>query len=75
MTISLDLIIAIAAVVIIWLLFTWSIRVLKVSIRTALAIGAIMLILQIVFGIKSELIWQETTQIIQTIRQFVLQYI
>lgn len=75
MTISLDLIIAIAAVVIIWLLFTWSIRVLKVSIRTALAIGAIMLILQIAFGIKSELIWQETTQIIQTIRQFVLQYI
>ena len=75
MTISLDLIIAIAAVVIIWLLFTWSIKVLKVSIKSALTIGAILLILQIAFGIKSELIWQETTQIIQTIRQFVLQYI
>jgi hypothetical protein len=70
---SIDLIIAIASIVIIWLLFTWSIRVLKVSIKTALFIGAIILILQIAFGIQSEEIWQEIKGIIEQIREFITQ--
>jgi hypothetical protein len=70
---SIDLIIAIASIVIIWLLFTWSIRVLKVSIKTALFIGAIILILQIAFGIQSEEIWQEIRGIIEQIRKFIAQ--
>jgi hypothetical protein len=68
---SAELIIAIASVVIIWLLFTWSINVLKVSIKTALTVGAIILILQIAFGIQSEEIWQEVTVIIEQIREFI----
>ena len=71
MSISADLIIAIASVVIIWLLFTWSINVLKVSIKTALTVGAIILILQIAFGIRSEEILQKITEIIQNIEQYI----
>ncbi len=71
---SADLIIAIASLAIIWLLFTWSINVLKVSIKTALTVGAIILILQIVFGIRSEEIWEEVTVIIEQIREFISQW-
>ena len=73
-SISPDLIIAIASIVIIWLLFTWSIKVLKVSIKTALIVGAIILILQISFGIRSEDIWQKITEIIQSVEQYVSNY-
>ena len=69
-----DLIIAIASIVIIWLLFTWSIQVLKVSIRTALTVGAIILILQIAFGIRSEEIWLKITEIVENIQQYVSNY-
>ncbi|MGF1542735.1 MAG: hypothetical protein ACFCU5_20230 [Pleurocapsa sp.] len=68
---SADLIIAIASVAIIWLLFSWSINVLKVSIKTTLTVGAIILILQIAFGIQSEEIWQAVTEIIKQIREFI----
>lgn len=64
-------IIAIAAgMIIIWLIFTWIVKVLKASISTAFAIGLLLAILQFLFGIHYQQIWQKTNQIIQ---QFILQ--
>ena len=72
MVISLDLIIAIAAVIIMWLVFSWSIQVLKVSIKTALTVAAIILALQIFFGIRSEQIWQGANKIIEISENFIV---
>jgi hypothetical protein len=75
MVISVELIMTIAAIVIIWIVFSWSIQVLKVSIKTALTLGAILIILQIVFGIKSKEIWQETGRMLENIGQFIEKYL
>ena len=65
-----DLIVIIAAILIAWLIFTWSIKVLKASISTALSIAIIALILQIFLGIGWEEVWQQLVQFSQTIGQF-----
>jgi hypothetical protein len=44
---SIEIIISIAAVIILWLLFTWSIKVFKASIKTLLVILAIFFLVQI----------------------------
>ena len=59
-----EIIIPIAAVVILWLLFAWSIKVFKASIKTLLAIAAILILLQIAFDISSEEIIQEFSRIV-----------
>ena len=56
-----EIIIPIAAIVVLFLVFAWSIKVLKASIKTLLAIAAIFILLQIAFGISSEQILQELT--------------
>lgn len=73
--IAIELVIAVAAAAIAWLVFTWSIEVLKVSIKTALAVAAILLVLQIVFGIQSEQIWQTIGEMIYRIEQLISNYI
>ncbi len=62
----LELIILIAAVIVSWLVFTWLIKVVKASIGTALAIAAIVLILQILFGIGPNQLWQQIIYLPQT---------
>jgi hypothetical protein len=69
---SVEIIIPIAAVIILWLLFTWSIKVFKASIKTLLIIVAIFFLVQIVFGIDSQQIIQEVIRIINYIEQLVL---
>ena len=69
---SVEIIIPIAAVILLLLIFTWSLQVLKASIKTMLAIAAILIALQIVFGISSEQIVQEVVQIIEQIKEIVL---
>jgi hypothetical protein len=71
---SVELIIAIAAIIIIWLLFTWLIKVFKASIKTVLIIGAIILLLQVFLGIQSQEIVQEVIRIIQNIEQLILKF-
>jgi hypothetical protein len=66
-----ELIISIAAVMITWLIFTWLIKVIKTSIITALSIAVIVLILQLVFGIKYQELWQEVVRIPEIIWQLV----
>lgn len=65
-----ELIVLVAAVIIAWLIFTWLIRVVKVSITTAIAIVAIILFLQLVFGIGSQEVWQQLVRLIQNLWQF-----
>ena len=65
-----DLIVIIAAIIVAWLIFTWSIKVLKASISTALSIAIVALILQIFLGIGFEEVWQKLVQFSQTVGQF-----
>jgi hypothetical protein len=60
-----DLIILIAAVVVTGLVFTWLIKVVKATIGTAIFIAAIVLVLQLVFGIGPGDLWQQVVQIPQ----------
>ena len=69
---SVEIIIPIIAVIILWLLFTWSIKIFKASIKTLLTIVAIFLVMQIAFGISSEQIIQEIISIFNNIEQLIL---
>ena len=65
-----DLIVIIAAIIVAWLIFTWSIKVLKASISTALSIALIALILQIFLGIGFEEVWQKLILFAQIVKEF-----
>lgn len=61
-----DLLILIAALFVAVLVFTLLIRVVKATIKTALLIAAIVLILQVVFGIGPGDLWQQITEFLQS---------
>ena len=67
----LELVILLAAVVVAWLIFTWLLKVAKVSISTALAIAVIVLMLQLIFGIGPQELWQQVTQLPRVLWQLV----
>ena len=69
---SLEIIIPIAAAVILMLLFTWLVKVLQSTIKTALVIVAILILLQITLGINSNQIIEQVLQLIEQIRDFIL---
>ena len=69
---SLEIIIPIAAAVILMLLFTWLVKVLQSTIKTALVIVAILILLQIALGINSNQIIEQVIQLIEQIRDFIL---
>lgn len=73
MSMPIDLIVIIAAVIVAWLIFTWSLKVLKASISTALTIAVIALILQVFLGIGFEQVWQQLVQFVETVQQFFTQ--
>jgi predicted PurR-regulated permease PerM len=58
-----ELITLIAALIVSWLVFTWLLKVVKASIKTALTIAVLVLILQFVFGIHIEQIVQQILQL------------
>lgn len=60
-----DLIILIAALIVSWLVFTALIKVVKTTFSTAIAIAIIVLVLQLVFGINPQDLWQQITQLPQ----------
>ncbi len=64
---TLQIIILVAAIVVSWLAFTALLKVLKTTITTALSIAAIILILQILFGITYLDLWEQITAIPTTI--------
>ena len=69
---SLELIIPIATVIILMLLFTWLVKVLQSTIKTALIIVAILILLQIGLGINSDQIIEQTVQSLEQIRDFII---
>ncbi|MFW6358902.1 MAG: hypothetical protein ACOC0N_06790 [Chroococcales cyanobacterium] len=62
-----ELIILIAAVVVAWLVFNWLIKVVKASLSTAVTIAVIVLILQLVFGIGPQELWEQIKALPETI--------
>lgn len=67
---SIEVIILIASIIITWLVFTWLIKVVKASLQTAVTIAVIVMILQIVFGIRYQEVWQQIINLPQFIWQF-----
>jgi hypothetical protein len=63
----LNLIILIAAVVVSWLVFTALLKVVKTTVSTAIAIAAIVLVLQLFFGIGPNQLLEEVVQLPQTL--------
>lgn len=68
---TIQIIILIAAIVVSGLVFTALLRVLKTTITTAITIAAIILILQILFGITYLDLWQQIIQFPQVIWRMV----
>ncbi len=64
---SAELIMLIAALIVSWLIFTALIKVVKTTFGTAIAIAAIVLGLQLAFGINPQVLWQEITQLPQVL--------
>ena len=69
---SVEIIIPIAAVVVLLLLLAWLFKILKASIKTMLIIAAILIILQVAFGINSQEFLQEVMQIVERLYQVVI---
>ena len=62
-----ELIILIAALILSWVVFTALIKVVKTTVSTAITIAAIVLVLQLVFGIGPQDLWQQITQLPQMV--------
>ena len=58
-----ELITLIAALIVSWLVFTTLVKVVKTTVKTAIAIAAIVLILQLGFGIAPPALWQKITEL------------
>ena len=69
---SLEIIIPIAAAIILLLLFTWLIKVFQSTIKTVVIILAILILLQVGFGVDSQEIIQEIIQIVKRLQQLIL---
>ena len=68
---TLKLILVLAALIVSWLVFTWLIKVVKTTVSTAIAIAAIILILQLSFGIGPNQLWQQIIYLPQTLWQMI----
>ncbi|PSB10856.1 hypothetical protein C7B62_07970 [Pleurocapsa sp. CCALA 161] len=71
---SLEIIIPIAAAIILLLLFTWLLNVLKSTIKTVLIIAALLILLQVTLGINSEQIIQGIWQIGERIQKLIIMH-
>ena len=54
-----QIVLLIGAAIVAWLVFGWLLNVIKVSLKTAVSIALIVLILQFAFGISPEKLWAE----------------
>ncbi|MBN3960934.1 hypothetical protein [Nostoc sp. NMS8] len=59
----------IATLIIAWIVFIILWKLLKATLKSALTIAAILILLNISFGITPQDIWQHVTQFAQTISQ------
>lgn len=62
-----NIILFLAALLVAWLVFTWLVKVVKASVQTAVSVAIIVLILQLVFGIGPEQLWEQIVNLPQVI--------
>jgi type IV secretory pathway TrbL component len=53
-----ELVILIGSIVISFLVFTWLLKVVKATLKTALLVAVILLALQLIFGIGPATLWE-----------------
>ncbi|MEL6401704.1 MAG: hypothetical protein ACFB12_08770 [Leptolyngbyaceae cyanobacterium] len=53
-----EIAIVIVAIVVAFLVFTWLIKVMRATFRTALLVALILLALQLIFGIGPQALWE-----------------
>ncbi|NER80470.1 MAG: hypothetical protein F6K42_13010 [Leptolyngbya sp. SIO1D8] len=54
-----DIVIVIGALLVSFLVFTWLIRVVRATFRTAILVAIILLVLQLIFGIGPGALWEQ----------------
>jgi hypothetical protein len=64
-----ELVILIAAGVVSWLVFTWLLRVVKTTLKTAFLVAAIVMVLQVTLGVGPNRLWQVVTELPQQLGQ------
>jgi type IV secretory pathway TrbL component len=67
----LELIILIASLLVSWLVFNWAFKVLKASVGTAISIAAIVLAMQLLFGIGPNQLFQHITHLPDTLGKII----
>lgn len=67
----LEAIAIIAAIIVSWLVFTALVRILKTTLTTAFTVAAIVLVMQLLFGIGPQKIWQEIVRLPESIVRLV----
>jgi hypothetical protein len=65
-----EIVLVIGAILVAWLVFTWLFKVIKVSLKTAFLIAAIVLILQFAFGISPQKLWEEILNLPQLVQSW-----
>lgn len=53
-----EIAIVIVAIIVAFLVFTWLIKVMRATFRTALLVALILLTLQLIFGIGPQALWE-----------------
>lgn len=62
-----EIVLFIAALLVAWVVFTWLVKVLKASVKTAFIVAVIVVILQLVFGIGPQQLWDQIMNLLQPI--------
>ncbi|MBV5257805.1 hypothetical protein FLX56_05130 [Synechococcus moorigangaii CMS01] len=65
-----EIIVIVAALIISWLVFTAFIKIVKTSVQTAVTIAAIVLLLQLAFGIRSGQVIEQIFELPRIIGDF-----
>ncbi|BAW97560.1 hypothetical protein NIES970_25130 [[Synechococcus] sp. NIES-970] len=60
---TVEIITIVAALIISWLVFTAFIKIVKTSVQTAITIAAIVLLLQLIFGIRSSQVIEQIIEL------------
>jgi succinate-acetate transporter protein len=63
----LEAIVLIAAIIVSWLVFTALVKILQTTLKSAFTIAAIVLVLQLLFGIGPERIWQQIVKLPESV--------
>jgi len=66
-----DLVILTGALIITYLVFIALIKIIKTSLTTAISIALLVLLLQLIFGIQPEQLWQQLRELPDTLRSLI----